>query len=258
MNISSDTDVNRLLSTLRTRIKSILNDKFIGTYVYGSLAVGDFDPESSDIDFLIVTTEEIRGDVLTQLQAMHHEIYHNNRSKWEKEIEASYIQKDALWKYDINNRDHPHIDRGEDNLKIEPHEMDWIVQRYSLRKYGIVIEGPPIQDLIAPISISELYQALWDLMDFWWIPMIDNPTSLEYEGYRTYAILTMCRILYTVEQGQIISKIRAGEWAVQALDEQWQRLIQRALDHRNGTPLNTIEAVQRFINFTSEVLKNKL
>lgn len=255
MKITPYPDVNVLILTCHNRIKSILNEKFIGMYLFGSLAVGDFDPDSSDIDFLVVTTEEIRGDLLTQLQAMHSQIYNSHSSNLAIQIEASYVPKDALWKYDINNRNHPHIDRGGDQLQVEPHEMDWIIQRYSLRKYGIVVDGPPIHELIAPISLAELHQALWDLMEFWWIPMCDIPTSLEDDGYRTYTIFTMCRILYTVKHGQIVSKIKAGQWAVETLDRRWQILTQRAIDHRNGTPLNTINDVQAFIQFTAEMLK---
>jgi predicted nucleotidyltransferase len=248
-------DANTLISTFNTQIKAILNDKFIGMYLYGSLAVGDFDPNSSDIDFLVVTTEEVRGDLLAQLQAMHHEIYNSSMSNLVTEIEASYIPKDAIWTYDINNRHHAHIDRGYDQLQVWQHDMDWIIQRYSLRGYGIVLEGPPIQELIAPISRAELLQALWDLMEYWWIPMCDIPTSLEDEAYRTYAIFTMCRILYTIEHGQIVSKVKAGQWALKTLDTQWQPLIQRALDHRSGTHLIPIQDVQDHIKFTAEILK---
>jgi predicted nucleotidyltransferase len=249
-------DANALITLLNEWIKTILKDKFVGMYLFGSLAVGDFDPDSSDIDFLIVTTEEIHRDVLVHLQTMHIEIYRAHSSRLAREIEASYIPKDALWEYDITNRDHPHIDRGGDQLQIEPHDMDWIVQRYSLREYGIVVEGPPIESLIATISLTELRQALWDLVDYWWLPMCDVPTSLEDEAYRTYAIFTMCRLLYTTQHGQVVSKIKAGHWAVETLDTRWESLVQRALDHRSGTPLNTIADVQAFIQFTAGVMKD--
>ncbi|KKU23014.1 MAG: hypothetical protein UX35_C0012G0001, partial [Microgenomates group bacterium GW2011_GWA1_46_15] len=43
MNVTPYSDVNRLLNTLLTRMQSILHDKLVGLYLYGSLVTGDFD-----------------------------------------------------------------------------------------------------------------------------------------------------------------------------------------------------------------------
>jgi hypothetical protein len=56
-----------------------------------------------------------------------------------------------------------------------------------------------------------------------------DSAHLRYRGYQTYAVLTMCRMLYTLEAGQVISKPAAARWASQTLDSQWTSLIDRAL-----------------------------
>jgi predicted nucleotidyltransferase len=50
-------DVNAILRRLLDDTRTILADLFVAIYVYGSLGSGDFNPHSSDIDFVIVTTD---------------------------------------------------------------------------------------------------------------------------------------------------------------------------------------------------------
>ena len=48
-------DIQRLLENLLLQIRQIFQDRLVGVYLYGSLVAGDFDYDSSDIDFLVVT-----------------------------------------------------------------------------------------------------------------------------------------------------------------------------------------------------------
>ena len=63
--------VNTLVLMLLAGVQTILREKLVGCYLYGSLSLGDFDPQSSDVDFLIVTTEDLSGKVLEELRDMH-------------------------------------------------------------------------------------------------------------------------------------------------------------------------------------------
>lgn len=64
-------------------------------YLYGSLALGDFDLQKSDIDFLVVTKENLRKATFQALKSMHAE-FATCSSKWATELEGSYISKRAL------------------------------------------------------------------------------------------------------------------------------------------------------------------
>jgi predicted nucleotidyltransferase len=66
-------DVNAVLLELLSGVQSILGNHFIGMYLDGSLASGDFD-QDSDVDFVVVTNDEISGDLFSALQAMHERI----------------------------------------------------------------------------------------------------------------------------------------------------------------------------------------
>lgn len=237
-------DVNTILSDLLARVQVILGDNFVGMYLYGSLATNTFDPDSSDIDFLVATRNEVEEAVFRQLQAMHAELGQAD-SKWAIQLEGAYISLPELRRY--SERKHPHIDRGESDLLMKPFHTDWVVQRYVLREYGITMVGPPIRDLIDPISGDDLRQAMVDMMAVWWELMLDDPAPLDSDGYRAYAIMTMCRVLYTMETGDILPKGAAVEWAIKRLDDEHARLAKLAGANRNGTPQITISDVQKMI-----------
>ena len=52
-------EVNKILDLLLTSVSQVLGNQLVGMYLYGSLSSGDFDPQSSDIDFLVVTTSSL-------------------------------------------------------------------------------------------------------------------------------------------------------------------------------------------------------
>jgi len=64
-------DVNTVLYVLLKNVQTVLGNHFIGMYVYGSLASGDFDPQRSDIDFLVVTADRLPDEMIAELKAMH-------------------------------------------------------------------------------------------------------------------------------------------------------------------------------------------
>ena len=76
-------DVNEAIFTLQDCAKEVLGDYYSGMYLYGSLALGDFDPGRSDIDPLIVTSEELPDDVISELKVMHRRLYRSGLA-WAK------------------------------------------------------------------------------------------------------------------------------------------------------------------------------
>ena len=220
-------DVNEILNFLLSEVQQILREQFVGMYLFGSLANGDFD-EQSDIDVLIVTDGEISKDSFSALEHLHKRINELD-SPWALQIEASYIPRSALRRYDPAHKLHPHMDRGEgETLHMMSHESDWIIQRHILRERGIVITGPILSDMIDPVSPDELCQAVVDVLPLWTQPILDQPTRINRRGYQSYCVLTLCRMVYTLKYGEILSKPAAANWALGNLDSRWKPLIERA------------------------------
>ena len=75
--------VNEAINLLLKNVRAVLGEYFLGMYLYGSLASGDFDPGKSDIDCLCVTTEEIPRELIPKLEAIYQRIK-ISRLEWAK------------------------------------------------------------------------------------------------------------------------------------------------------------------------------
>ena len=246
-------DVNALLSELLEGVRSILGPHFVGLMLYGSLAAGDFD-EASDVDVLVATTDEVSSETFAALAAMHARMAQGN-SPWAIQLEISYIPAAALRRHDPERARHPRLDRGRgERLHWMQHDVDWIVQRFALREQGLVVAGPPPVSLIDPVSVDDLRGAMRPLLERRERSLRDHPDDLSFRGYQSYVVLTVCRMLYTLEHGAVVSKPVAARWALRTLDERWRELIERAAEGRHGGELvpADVSGTMAFIRYALE------
>jgi len=248
-------DVNALLRQLHREVQSVLGARFVGMYLEGSLASGDFD-QDSDIDFVVVTDVEVSGDLFAALQAMHDRIAALD-TPWAIQLEGSYIPRDALRRHGPEPLTHPNIERGPgERLKLARHDEDWIIHRYNLRERGITLAGPPPHTLIDPVSPDDLRRAALAVLRGWWALMLDDPAPLASCGYQSYAVLSLCRILYTLQYGTVASKREAAGWAQQTLGPRWGALIDRAWEGRSDpgsdAAAGDVRDTQAFIRYALE------
>ena len=247
-------DVNAVLDTVLNKAKVILGQQFVGMYLYGSLASGDFNPESSDIDFAVVTTEMLADETISNLEAMHKQIWASGARRASR-LEGSYIPKDLIRRHDPNGPPCPTVNEGE--FFIDQRGSDWIINRYVIRECGVVLEGPDPKTLVDPVSPDEIRQAVFGTLSEWWFPMLDDPGWLEKHScnYHGYAVITMCRALHALETGTIVSKPVATRWIQEKFDEQWTLLIERAWATQLGKKDEVMDGALEFIRFTrSQVL----
>ncbi|HEX9386641.1 MAG TPA: aminoglycoside adenylyltransferase domain-containing protein [Anaerolineales bacterium] len=248
-------DINEILNLLLTHVKEILGDQFVGMYLYGSLSSGDFNPETSDIDFLIVTTSTLSDKAITELESMHHQIWKSGL-KWAAKLEGSYIPKRDIRRHNPRSAPCPTVNEGE--FYLDYRGSDWIIQRHVIREQGIVLAGPEPKTLIDPVSPEDIRRAVVGVLHEWWFPMLEDPTWLKKHGaeYHAFAILTMCRALYALKHGTIVSKPTAARWAQDALGERWNQIIERALAARPNKPDHGLfDESLELIHFTREQTK---
>lgn len=240
-------EVNRLLLTLLTGVQTILAEGLVGLYLYGSLSLGDFDPDSSDVDFLFVTTTELSGEQLEALRNLHDEIA-GSGMRYADRLEGSYIPRDALRRYDPQNVLHPTM--GVDwEFGVGQHGSSWIIERHIVREHGIAVYGPPPKTLIDPVPRSDLRAAVCDMLANFWQQQLGGPEWLQPRDYQAFAILTMCRALYTLSYGDVVSKPMAAAWALQSLEPQWRPLIERALVWRHQHERDDLTETLDFVRF---------
>jgi len=244
-------DVNEILALLLTRVEQILGSQFVGLYLYGSLASGDFDPASSDIDFAVVTTGSLPSATASALEAMHMDLYAGGPA-WAKKLEGSYLPAALIRRHDPQAPACPSINEG--HFYIAPRGSDWIIQRHVLRETGVIVKGPQPRTLIDPVSPEQIRQAVLGVLDEWWFPMLDDPTWLRDNGphYQAYAVITMCRVLHALAHGTIVSKPVAASWVRARYGARWNALIDTALTAQSADVPAFLDEAVSFIRFTKE------
>jgi hypothetical protein len=244
-------EVNAVLNLLLAGVQAILGNHFTGLYLHGSLACGDFNPETSDIDFLVVTEGHLPAETFSVLKSMHAGLFQAGLI-WSQKLEGAYFPKDQL-------RRQPSIDAGQAPLPwlgvdghfaLETPGSDWVIQLWILREKGLVISGPPLVGLIDPVSVQDLPQAVLGSLREWWSPPFPSPERFQSDAYQAYAVLTMCRSLYVLEHGRVVSKPDAARWAMHTVGEPWRALISAAAAWRPGMGFNRFEETLAFICFT--------
>lgn len=245
--------VNGVLRVLLSGARDVLGDRMVGLYLYGSLSSGDFNPHSSDLDFVVVTSDVLPDDTVAALEAIHQRLWAGSLT-WAAKLEGAYVPQHVIRRRDDTAPPCPTVNEGK--FYLARLGSDWVIQRHIIREQGRVLMGPPPQTLIDPVSPDELRDAVRGILREWWQPMIADPTPLHREGYQPFAILSMCRALYTLEHGSILSKPASARWALRALDARWRSLIERGLAAwQAGAPMDEIGEVQAFIGYVVEEMR---
>ena len=244
-------EVNAVLHELMEGVQLALGPQLVAIYLYGSLTSGEFDRQS-DIDVLVVTTDQLSQEVFSAVAAMHQRIAAGD-SWCATQLEVAYIPMHALRRYDPATSVYPHLDRGTgERLAMKEHWTDCIVQRQQLRERGITLAGPHPSTLIDPVSADDLRQTMRDLLPRWGESVFNDPAELRRRGSQSYLVLSICRMLYTLETGAFTSKRQAADWAKTALDAKWCSLIDRAW---NGRQHPDDEAPAADINETLDLMR---
>jgi hypothetical protein len=244
--LSSYPDIVVIMKELLADIQAVLGLHLIGLYLHGSLAYGGFNPQTSDIDFLVVTDGSLPTGTFSALKEMHARLFASGIA-WSQKLEGAYIPAEGLRRHDPAYPPIPWL--GTDgHFALERLGSDWILQRWILREKGIVVTGPPVRDMIDPVSPGDLREAVRDSLQEWWSPPFPSPQRFRSGEYQAYAVLTMCRSLYVLEHGRVASKPEAARWAMETLGEPWQALIAAAAAWRPGVEFNrhaeTIQLIQ--------------
>lgn len=242
-------EVNEILSRLRSDVQQIIGNQFVGMYLYGSLSSGDFNPDTSDIDFLVVTTDTFSEEKIAALECMHKRIWASGM-KWASKLEGSYVPQKYIRRHEANNPPCPMVNEGKYDL--DQHGSDWIIQRHIVREYGVVLAGPDPKTLIDPVTPDEIREAILGILHEWWFPMLDDSTWLRQHGsdYHGYAVITMCRALHGLEYGKIVSKPMAIQWARENLGGPWQPLIDQSVASQYVQHSEFLNQTLDFIRFT--------
>jgi predicted nucleotidyltransferase len=241
-----------ILDLLVPSIQEALGSNIVGVYLRGSLATGDFDPITSDIDFFAVTDRVVSEEEFDRLVRLHKRLAeHSNR--YGDQLEGAYIDRTAARRFHPGER-HPTVYRGEE-FGWSEHKENWVLERWVVREQGMTLLGPEPKTLIDPISSGELREAVRSVLKIWteWVADPDDPDWLLPLSHKAYVVETMCRALYTLECGELCSKPSAVAWALETIPEPWRSLVERSQRWRTDDTrdLSVTPEVMRFVEWVA-------
>src|SRR4029453_16076378 len=173
-------------------------------YRQGSLALGDFSPPASDIDFHAATTGTLDGPSLERLAAMH--AASKAEGGWPARLEGVYSPVAALRRHDPSGAPVPTVGVDWDLRPGRPGPT-WVLDRWVTREHGVVVTGPDPRDLIDPIGPADLRAAVLGSLLGDWAARLDEGADVGWlrpRNYQAFPILTACRGPHLLERGTVV------------------------------------------------------
>lgn len=199
--------IETVLQSITDTLRSTLDDNLVALYTYGSVFTPDFDPESSDIDCIAVTLRPLSDADLERLRIDLKEAV--QAKKWAQRLQISFLASGRLLVSDTTACLYQFGTLSRSGSDGNP--IIWIdhFQR------GRVLFGPKPESLVPSISKQILWEALVRELGYLRDELVDKPDSnwRDQASYRAYAVVTMCRILFTAATGNLGTKPEAAEWA---------------------------------------------
>jgi hypothetical protein len=231
----------------------LLGANLVGIYLYGSLTQRAFDPKRSDIDVIVVTRRDLSPHQFQKVRRCLDAAAASDR--WISRLQMSFLQRDEILtansKYCLYQ--FGRLKRG----RSDANPIIWI----NVLNSGVVLYGPPPQSFVPAISDDLIFKALEREVGYLREELVTNPLSKwkDVPFYRDYAVMTLCRILYTSRRGAIVSKPRATKWAMENLPEQWKALIFHAQQNDAGMPRRALplNQIRKFVAFAYEELERQ-
>lgn len=246
------TQVAEVLKDLAAAVPILLGENLIGIYLYSSLTQGSFNVERSDVDSIVVIAHQLTDAQFSQLD--HWLTGAAARSPWVARLQISFLVRDTIL-----------IDTLVGNCLYQFGRLTRVgsdgnpIMWLNVLESGIVLFGPPAESFVPPITPKILSRALAREVGYLREEIVEKPASQwrDVQTYRAYAVLTLCRILYSHTHGAVVSKPQAAKWALQALPDTWHDIIEQALtaDVDQKTAEIDLTRVAGFIEFADTQLR---
>ena len=194
----------QLVDLLTSLLHRALGDSVVGLYLHGSLTVGDFAPDRSDIDlYLVLDRDPAVADVeaVATVVGQAVEAY----PAYDDRIEVEAFSAATVRAGDPTDRPLLRVSPGEPChlLPVTPHRiLGWA----GARTDATALIGPAPVDVFPERSADVTDEVVRGIVREWpvWVTEDDGV------GFNAYAVLTLCRCWCHLMLHERLSKLRAG------------------------------------------------
>ena len=217
------------IDELVAAVREALGENLVGVYLHGSLALGCFNPERSDVDLIVVTRQ---GMTVETKRSVAEILLHCSNAP--APVEISFLPEAYMnpWQYPTPFDFHYGEDWRE-KTSAELSSGEWKKWNDAIRKdddlaahitilleSGIVLCGRPIDEVFPPVPKRHYVDSI--VKDFEW-------GRDRIEKYPASFVLNACRVSAYLREGRICSKEQAGAWALSIVNDEFGELVNCAL-----------------------------
>ncbi len=252
-------ELDEILQSHAERLLEVLGDSFVGVYLLGSLAIGDFDA-TSDIDFVVVTADELSETHVRKVQSVHDQTYGQD-NRWVKHLEYSFFPLNMLKHHSspfsldgrVRNEDRElwYFEHGSSVIERSDHDNS-LVTRWTLREKGVTVAGPSPCSLLEPIPSNDLRAEIRNSLIGWGYELLQDPEPYRNRFFQAFIVLHYCRMLQDLHEGRITSKREGVQWAKSNVDPEWITLIDYCWNDRQDSEIHISQPA------TSEIFQEAL
>ena len=232
-------DVRRYHRRVVRRLHAVLGSQLVGVYAAGSVALGGYDPQRSDLDVVAVCRRSLADDAKAAVaRALRHESLPCPARGLELVIYAESVVREPTPDagYELNLNSGPAMPFRLSLSSVADAEHWYAIDRAIVREHGVVLFGPPPWELFAPIPRATLVDLLAESVRW----------HEEHESARgDDAILNACRAWRFATDDVWSSKTDAGGWARARLDD--SAVVSDALAARRGESQPSRDRVDPFL-----------
>jgi len=218
----------KLIDEFVAMTQKIIGEQLTGIYLHGSMAMGCFHAEKSDIDILIVVNDSVTAQQKTDFMR---QVVKLNEQAPAKGLEVSIVKHCYC---------RPFVYPTPFELHFSPAHLQWFhenpddyIQKMNgvdkdlaahftiINNYGIVLSGEAIADVFDTVPKKDYMDSIWFDIENAEEDILKDPV---------YIILNLCRVMAFAKDGLCLSKAKGGEWGLAHLSEKYHALIRQALD----------------------------
>lgn len=208
-----------------------------GLYLTGSVALDDFRPGRSDVDFVAVSAEPPSAEQADALRRVHTQLARRYKRPY---FDGVYVTWDELAADpgDAAVGAHAFENGFHDSRRAERHLVTW----HTLVQCGVALRGPAAADAKVFTDPDGLDAWVLGNLDSYWRPLWSRMSRLPSTyglaalttGQATWAVLGVTRLHYTLATGRITSKTGAGKYALSTFAPPWHRIVEDCMRVRDG------------------------
>jgi len=231
--------VNAYLGAVDSELPGLVE----GLYLVGSVALDDFQPGVSDVDFVAVTATAPDAGGIAGLIRVHAQL--RQQVPWPS-FDGTYVTWQELAHDPRLAAPGPHA-QG-DRLTARGRSLRHPVTWHEIAQHGLALRGPARESVAIWTDRDRLRAWTLDNLDGYWRRWLERSARLFSKpgltslgsGSAEWGVLGVSRLHYTLATGEITSKRGAGLYAREAFPARWHQIVDECLRIRcdaNGRSL---------------------